>query len=336
MTSPLPLSRAAVGAERRRFGPGFIASFGPLLLLALLCVLLTIIEPKFASFQNITNVLNQSAVPLVVASGLTIVILMGSIDLSVEGVVATVCVATSLLVSNSTNSLDLGGLGILIALGIGVAFGALAGVLVTKVKIPSLMVTLGTWFAGLGLASLLYPSRQSAVTDEFLRSFALLRVGGLALNFYLAIAVVIVLAVVMRWTRFGRMIYGIGGGEGQLLLAGIRVSRFKIIAFTISGLTAAIAGLMVTAQVGLGSTSAGYDQLFPAISAVVIGGTLLSGGRGSVLHTVVGVLILQVLQNGMLLLGINPDIQQTVIGVALVVIVALATWRERQTLRIIK
>lgn len=324
------------GEARRRIPAGFIARFGPLLLLLLLCLLLTIAEPKFASLANITNILNQAAVPLVVAAGITVVILMGSIDLSVEGVVATVCVATSLLVSNTTNSLDLGGFGLLLTLGIGIAFGAVTGVLVTAVKIPSLMVTLGMWFVGLGLASFLYPSRQSAITDEFLRSFALVRVGGLALNFYLAVVVVIVLVIVMRWTRFGRMIYGIGGGEPQLLLAGVRVARYKIIAFTISGLTAAIAGLMVTAQIGLGSVSAGYDQLFPAISAVVIGGTLLSGGKGSILHTVVGVLILEVLQNGMLLLGINPNIQESVIGVALVAIVAIATWRQRSTLRIIK
>ncbi|MBN9177458.1 MAG: ABC transporter permease [Microbacterium sp.] len=324
------------GRTAGSLGRDVLRGGGPLLLLVVLCIGLTIVQPQFATTSNLITILNQAAVPLVVACGMTVVILMGSIDMSTEGVMATVGVATSLLVANTTNGLDLGLVGVLAALAIGATFGAVSGLLVTRLRIPSLMVTLGMWFVGLGLASLLYPARQSGIEDEGLRALALVRVGGLTLNFFLALAVVAILFAALRWSAFGRTVYGIGGGEPQLLLAGVRVSRYKIGAFAISGVCAALAGVMITAQIGLGSPTAGYDQLFPAISAVVIGGTLLSGGRGGILHTVVGVMTLVVLRNGMLLVGIDPYLQQAVIGVALVVIVAAATWRERGRLRAIK
>ena len=213
------------GRTAGSLGRDVLRGGGPLLLLVVLCIGLTIVQPQFATTSNLITILNQAAVPLVVACGMTVVILMGSIDMSTEGVMATVGVATSLLVANTTNGLDLGLVGVLAALAIGATFGAVSGLLVTRLRIPSLMVTLGMWFVGLGLASLLYPARQSGIEDEGLRALALVRVGGLTLNFFLALAVVAILFAALRWSAFGRTVYGIGGGEPQLLLAGVRHQR---------------------------------------------------------------------------------------------------------------
>jgi len=313
-----------------------LENVGPLLILALMCIVLSVIEPRFATLGNLQTVLNEAAIPLVVASGLTLVVLMGSIDLSVEGLMASCSIVVSLLVLNSSNSLDLGVAGILVALILGALFGFANGFIHARFALPSLMVTLGTWFVGLGLASYLFPGRQPAIQDAGFRELALGKVLGLSYMFWIAIVIVIALVLMLRFTHFGRMIIAMGPGQAQLVIAGVPVNRYRIGAFTICGTLAGLAGIMTTAQIGAGSATAGADQLFPAVSAVVIGGTLLTGGRGGILQTFVGVLLLAVISNGLLFLGVNPYVQQAVIGIALIGIVAATTWRARRKLAVVK
>lgn len=309
---------------------------GPLAILVLLVVVFSVINPRFLALANLQAIVDGAAVPMVIAVGLTFVILMGSIDLSAEGVIATVSITISLLLANAVNSNDLGWLAVLIALGVGLAFGLANGIIYTKLRLPSLIVTLGVWFIGLGIASYLFPKSPPTIEDAAFRSLALDHVFGLAVLDYIALAVIILAVLTLRFTRFGRTLYGIGGAEALLALAGVKVARYKITAFAISGFLAGLAAIMLTAQLGVGSVGAGANQLFPAISAVVVGGTLLSGGKGSIGQTVVGVLILTVLENGMILSGVTPYIQQAVIGVIIVIAVVVANWRSRRPLRIIK
>lgn len=334
--APPATSPSTLGGITRRVRFVGRGVFGPLAILVLLVILFTILNPRFLTGGNLQAIADTAAAPMVVAVGLTLVILMGSIDLSVEGVIATVSIVASLLLANSVNNNDFGYLAVLVALAVGIAFGVVNGVVYTKLRLPSLIVTLGTWFIGLGIGSYLFPDNPPAIKDPGFRDWALQRWLGLERVDYIAVVVVVAAILMLRFTRLGRTIYGIGGAEDMVALAGVKVDRYKIAAFTISGFLAAVAGLVLTAQLGIGNVGAGANQLFPGISAVVVGGTLLSGGRGSVLQTVVGVLILGVLANGMILSGVTPYIQQAVVGAIIVVAVVAANWRSRRPLRIIK
>lgn len=312
------------------------AAWGPAAMLVLLCLFFASASDGFLGIGNIQAIANQAAVPIVLASGLTLVILMGSIDMSIEGIIATVSIVSAMLVANSVNSNHMGWAATVIALAIGAAFGLANGLIVTKLRLPSLIVTLGMWFVGLGLASFLYPDNQPRVLDDGFRRWALDAPLGFQRLTYVAVGVVLVVYVILKWTRLGRTIYAIGAGEPQLELAGVNVHRYKIAAFAASGFLAGLAALMTTAQIGGGDAAAGDGRLFPAVSAVVIGGTLLSGGRGGIKHSVVGVLLLAVLENGMMHLGVSVYLQQAVVGLVVVAVVTIAGWQSRAVLRVIK
>ncbi|WP_159736036.1 ABC transporter permease [Arthrobacter sp. 9V] len=312
------------------------ALYGPIGILVLLLIVFSLINPQFMTPGNMVAIVDAAAVPVVIAVGLTFVILMGSIDLSVEGVMATVSITIALMLRNNVNAQDFGMWALVVGLGIGLAFGLVNGLVYTKLRLPSLIVTLGTWFIGLGIGSFLFPGNPPAIQDEAFRSLSLTRWLGLESSDFIALAVVLAGIGILRFTRFGRMLYAIGGSEELVALAGVRVARYKLMAFVLAGFLASLAAIMMTAKLGIGNVGAGTNQLFPAISAVVVGGTLLSGGRGSIGQSVIGVLILTVLGNGMILSGVTPYIQQAVVGVIIVVAVVAANWRSRRPLRIIK
>lgn len=322
--------------SRQRLWSRHLSLIGPIGILVVLVIVFTVINGRFLTLNNVRAIIDGAAAPMVIAVGLTLVILMGSIDLSAEGVIATVSVTVSLLLRNNINGNNFGAAGIIIALTAGAAFGLANGLIYTKLRLPSLIVTLGTWFIGLGIASYLFPDNPPAIGDSAFRSLALNQFFGFQRLDYIAAIVAIIAALMMHFTRFGRTLYAIGGAEDLVRLAGVKVDRYKIGAFTIAGLLFGLAGLLLTAQLGTGNVSAGANQLFPGISAVVVGGTLLSGGRGSIAQTVVGVLILSVLTNGMILSGVTLYIQQAVIGVIIIAAVLVANWRFRRPLRIIK
>lgn len=313
-----------------------VTTWGPLVFLLLLCLGFAIGANGFLDADNLKGVLDQSAVPMVVAVGLTFVILQGSIDLSVEGITAVCAVIASSLIANTVNGNDLGWLAVVVALVVATAFGATNGILYTRLRLPSLMVTLGMWSVGLGVAALMSPGRSSQIADTNFLSIALGDHLGISNAFWIALAVVIVAYLVQHYTRFGRYSYAIGGGEEIARLSGINLRRYKVAAFAIAGLAFGIASMLAMARSGYGSASVGSGTLFSGVAAVVIGGTLLSGGRGGVFHSVVGVLILAVLANGMILSGIDPAIQNVVEGVLTVLAVGASTWLLRSRMRVVK
>jgi ribose transport system permease protein len=260
---------------------------------------------------------------------------LGSIDLSVEGVLAIGAVLISLLVRNNSNALDLGWFGVVLAILACGAIGCLNGVIHIGLRIPSFMVTLGMWFIGVGVATLVLGGSTVRVLDAGIRSLALDRPLGLfPIAVWVALGALGITWVIERQTRIGRYIYAIGGGEDLAALSGIPVKRVKIIVFMIAGTLYGLGGLLAAAQLGLGNALIGSGRLFSTVTAVVVGGTALTGGEGGVLNTLVGVLIMAVLGNGMVLLGISPDVQQGVQGVLIIVAVALSLDRAR--LKIVK
>ena len=313
-----------------------LQTWGPLVALVVLFAGFSLADPGFASLQNLETLASRSAIPLVIAIGMTFVIIQGSIDLSVEGVMAVCSLTFAMLVLNSRTGLDLGFLGLLIGVLAGAGFGLLSGIIITRLRVPSFMVTLGIWSFTAGIAMLLSGGQPPLIRDAGLRAFGLgstFGVPNLALVALLCLGAGFVL---QGYTRFGRYSYMIGGGEDIVRLSGIPVDRYKILVFAFSGFCAGLAGVLESARVGVGHSEIGPGQMFAAITAVVIGGTSLSGGRGGVLQSTVGVLILAVLGSGMIFVGVSPYLQRAVQGAIILVAVIAATWHLRSRLRVVK
>ncbi len=311
-----------------------LGAWAPVLVLVALCIIVASISPNFLSLGNFARIGQAAMIPLVLGLGATFVILMGSIDLSVEGVLALAAVVTSLLVLNGANGNDLGLIGVLIVILVGGGVGFLNGLVHVRLKIPSFMTSLGFWFIGVGTANALLGGIAVRINDPWIRGLAIERFWGMPWGVWLALAALFVAWVIQDHTRLGRYIYALGGGEDLAALSGIPVARVRIAVFTIAGMFYALGGILAAAQLGLGNAQIGQGRLFTTITAVVVGGTALSGGQGSVLQTLVGVLIVTVLANGMVLMGISPYIQQAVQGLLIIAAVALSIDRAR--LKIIK
>ncbi|RFU49115.1 ABC transporter permease [Paraburkholderia sp. DHOC27] len=313
-----------------------LQNMGPLIALFLMIFAFQITTGSFVSIGNFKSILEAAAVPAILAVGISFVILLGAIDLSVQGIIAAASMTLSLLVANGINGNNFGLGGICIAILVGVAFGALNGVLHVVGKTPSLIVTLGTWFIGLGVAAVLFPDRVPTIHEPLVLGLTSVHIAGLSLNVFIALGVIAAAHAVLKYTRVGRMIYAIGGDEGIVVASGIPVKRYKFIAFVISGGIAALAGILLSGQLGNGNADIGAGQLFPAISAAVVGGTLLSGGRGGALQSALGALILEVLGNGLIQIGAGPYSRNIFSGAVILVAVSLTSYHLRRKLRVVK
>jgi ribose transport system permease protein len=305
-------------------------------LLALI-VIFSILNPRFASVENLRNLMDQAALPLIVAVGATLVILLGSIDLSIEGIMGSAGLTFVLLSANTRGDSDFGLLALLAALTTGIIFGLINGLIVTKVKVPSFVVTLGMWFVGLGFATVLYGTESIPfLTNPAISSWSSTLNFGIPNSFWAAIAVVVLGLVTLVLTKTGRSIMAIGNNEVIARNSGMRVDRIKITVFAIAGALSALAGIIAAIKLGSGSPSVGLGTLFITIPAVVIGGTALAGGKGGVLRTTLGVLLLTVLNNGLILAGVSPSFQSGIAGAILIAAIVFAAWSQRDRLRIAK
>ncbi len=311
-----------------------LRQWAPLLVLLALCVLLEAANPRFGSERNVVRLLSLASVPLMVGIGETLIILLGSIDLSVEGMVAISAMVVVLLGANDSNSHDLGWLAPLAAIAVTVLAGLVNGLAQTLLRIPSFMATLGMWFICLGVATTLLGGSAVRLTDMHLRGLALARLWGLPFSVWVAAGAFLFGVFVQYRTRLGRHIIAVGGNEEIAELSGVPVRRVRIMAFALAGLFYALAGIIGAAQLGQSNAVIGDGRLFAAVTAVVVGGTALTGGEGGVVNTLIGVLIVTVLGNGMILLGISPYVQETAQG--LMIIAAVALTLDRKLLVIVK
>ena len=313
---------------------------GPVGLIAALVVLILLfsfLNPRFASLQNLQNVLFQVSVPLILVVGATLVIQMGSIDLSVEGIMGASGMAWILLSPNTRTLLDYGLGAWVVALGLGLALGAMTGVIYAKLKVPSFVVSLGTWYVALGIAILLYGNASlPSLTSETLARWPTSVTLGLPNSFWLAAFVLAAGLLISNYTAFGRGVLAIGDNEPIARSSGMPVDAYKIGAFAVAGLLCGLAGILATMQLGSGSTDIGFGQLFIVIPAAVIGGTALGGGEGGMMRSTLGVLLLIILNNGLVLAGVDPDYQSGVFGLILMVAVITVYWPERGRLKVAK
>jgi ribose transport system permease protein len=304
--------------------------WAPLAVLIGLCIVVGIINPSFFSLGNAVRMLNTAAIPLVICMGATFIILMGSIDLSVEGTVALCAVAASMLVANDLTGVAIGLWSVPVAILVGGLLGLLNGVVHVKLKIPSFMATLGIGFAGIGIATAILGGVMVRVSDNDFRNWLSLgRLFDVPAAVWIAAVAVAVAWVIQERTRIGRWLYAIGTDEQTARNSGIPVDRTRILIFGIAGMFYGLAGALSAAQIGRGHALIAQDRLFTAITAVVVGGTALSGGVGSVINSVIGVFIVIVLANGMVLMGIEPYVQKGVQGLLIIAAVALALDRSR-------
>ena len=307
-----------------------------LLVLALIAVVMLGVNPTFLEPKNLLAIAQQASVPAVVAVGLTFVVLMGGIDLSVEGVMAAASLALALLVANDRNDLHLGLMAVPLAVLVGAGLGLIAGLSVGYLKVPSFIVTIGTWQIGLGIAQMLFGDSAPRVQDQDFRALVVGDVLGVPGMVWAAAAVVLLGLGAQHLTKFGRYAFVIGASEEIAAQTGIRVRRYRAAAFVVSGAAAGLAAVLATGRVGVGDVAIGNGLLFTTIAGVVIGGTFLTGGRGGVLHSVVGVVVMVSISNAMVLAGVSSYIQQAVQGFVVVVAAVVTLWPLRARLRVVK
>jgi ribose transport system permease protein len=266
--------------------------------------------------------------------GATFIILMGSIDLSVEGALSVSAMTLVMLAANDLNGSDYGWLAVVAALAASSVLGLVSGLAQTLLRIPSFMATLGMWFIGLGFSVFMLGGSAVRLMDPRLRGLALTRLLELPLAVWVALAAFALAYVIQRFTRLGRHIVAIGGGEDIAELSGVPIRATRIAAFVLAGFFYGVAGVLAAAQLGRSDAVIGDGRLFAAVTGVVVGGTALTGGEGGVVNSLIGVLIVTVLSNGMILLGISPYVQQAVQGLMIIAAVALSLDRAR--LKIVK
>ena len=300
----------------------------------LLCLVIAVVSPNFLSVSNAIRILNAASIPLVLVMGATFVILMGSIDLSVEGIVALCAVVTAALVANNVNGLDLGLWAVPLAVLAGGLVGLVNGASHVYLRIPSFMASLGIGFVCLGLANAALGGFPVRISDRGFRQLTLGRTLEIPHGVWLALGAVLIALLIQQRTRLGRWVYAIGTDEVTARLSGVPVERTRIAVFALAGLFSGLAGAMMAARLGQGHALIASGTLFTTITAVVVGGTALSGGVGSVLNSVIGVLIVIVLTNGMVLMGVPPFVQQGVQGALIIVAVSLAL--DRRQLGVVK
>ena len=313
-----------------------LSRFRSLLALVLMVIALSFLSDRFLTFDNGWNILRQISVNLCLSIGMTLVILSGGIDLSVGAILGLAgAVAAGLL----KNGLGFPGTdavlqfttsgAILAGIAVGAAAGWVNGFGITRFGLPPFVATLGMLSIARGLAMLWtggFPITGLGDGFGFIGTGAFL---GMPLPVWIMLALTAVFVVVTKRTRFGRHLYAVGGNERAARLTGLNVSRIKIGVYTLAGALAGVAGLIVTARLDSAQPNAGLGYELDSIAAVVIGGTSLAGGRGSVAGTVLGCLIIGVLNNGLFLLNVSPFWQQVVKGAVILVAVGIDKMNTR-------
>lgn len=297
----------------------------PIIAIVVLVAYFSYVNPLFFSASNALNIGRQSSVLLMVALAGTVVILIGSIDLSVGALVTL----TGILAALTVDQFGLAG-ATLVGIGVGALVGLVNGSLVTMLKVPSFLVTLGMLSILSGVANQISQGQSILFADSLLPdlvngSFVL----GIPNVIWFALIATAVLTVVAFRTKLGRYLYALGGGEIVASHAGVPVTFYKILAFVLAGGICGLAGVMLTGQVGAGTPTAGSSLLLNSIAAVVMGGTALSGGIGGPHRTFLGVLVIAILTNGMDVTEVNSFTQDIVKGFVIILAVSLTIDRSK-------
>lgn len=296
-----------------------VQDMGALIALILLVIVIGVISPEFRTIDNFMSLMRQSSINGFIAFGMTCVILTDAIDLSVGSVLA---LSTALFAAAIKGGMPVA-LAMLMALVIGTALGAVSGILVTKGRLQPFIATLITMTVYRGLTQIFMNGKPiSGLGDSFLLKFVGRgAVFGIPVPVILFIAVFILFTFLLGKTTFGRRIYATGSNATSAKLAGVNVNRTKLIAYAISGCMATLSGLILLSRMASTQPTLGTGYELDAIAAVALGGTSMSGGRGRIWGTFVGVLIIAVLNNGLNILGVSSYYQDVIKGIVILIAV---------------
>ncbi|HEY5777090.1 MAG TPA: ABC transporter permease [Terrimicrobiaceae bacterium] len=323
----IPAPPPATVEDRKSWAEWVTGVGGPLIGLVLLCVIFSLTTDVFLTWRNALNVIDQITVLGILAIGMTAVIVIGGIDLSVGSVLAFSMMMMGWLYQAVGVPL---GLAIAAGLVAGTACGVVNGLLITKAKLPPFIATLTMMSVGRGLANIITEGRQIVGYPDWFTNLSTVRhFGFLSVTVAIFIVLALISWAVLRYTTLGRSLYAIGGSAEVARLAGIPVQKLTIAVYALSGLLAGLASVALACRLNSSQPSAGTGYELDTIAAVVIGGASLNGGVGGIRGTVVGVLIIGVLRNGLNLSGVSPFVQQIVIGVVIALAVAADTFRRR-------
>lgn len=299
----------------------FMEKIIPFIGLILLIIVVSILNPSFLDLSNLLNLLRQISINGLIAFGMTFIILTGGIDLSVGSILALSSAFIALMITSGVDPI----IALIIGVLIGFVLGAVNGLLVTKGNMAPFIATLATMTIFRGLTLVITDGNPiTNLGDSYL--FQLFGKGyfiGIPVPAVTMIIVFVILLIILQKTTFGRHTYAIGGNEVAAKISGIKVNKIKILIYGISGLMSALAGVILTSRLNSAQPTAGTSYELDAIAAVVLGGTSLTGGKGRIVGTLIGVLIIGVLNNGLNLLGVSSFYQQVVKGVVILIAVLI-------------
>lgn len=312
MTQTNP-SKAAFMKIMKQYGGIFLA-------LIILCVIFSVVNPRFMSVANFMNILQQVAVIAIAAFGMTWVILLGEIDLSIGSIIAVAGMVGAQCFAFGFGFLP----AVLLTLFAGAMMGLINGTLTAKLLLPSFIVTVATMGIYRGLVSLPTNGAPAMILDESWMAIGADSFLGLPIIIWIVLALFVFNHILLSKTTFGRRAYLIGGNKEAALYSGIKVDRVKITIFMISGIMAAISGILLSSRLLSAQTNAGMSYELDAIAAAVLGGTSLAGGVGTMVGTLIGALIIGVMNNGMNMLSVPYFYQLIVKGL----VILIAVWLD--------
>jgi inositol transport system permease protein len=303
-----------------------LRQYGLLIVFGLICLLISLITPQFLTVSNWTIIVTQVSINALLAFGVTFVIITGGIDLSLGSIVAVSGVTAAMLAHPDTYPVVIP---VFIGLLAGLLMGAFNGFIITKSKIAPFIVTLGTMTIGRGLALILSDGRPVSNLSDSFNYFGSGTVFGIPVLILIFILVFALCSIILNKTVLGRYIYAVGGNEQAARASGINIDRVKLSVYSISGLLAGLAGILLASRINTGQPNAGAGFELDAIAAVVIGGTSTTGGRGSMAGTLIGVLLIGVINNGLDLLNVTSYYQQVVMGIIIIGAVVLDSLNQK-------
>lgn len=309
-----------------------LSNMSALIVLIVLCVAMSIVEPAFRSFGNLINILQQVTVIAVLALGVNIVIFTGGIDISVGSIVAfTGIIMGKIIVQGGMSPV----FGVLVALVVGALCGTFNGIMISKFKLQPMIATLAMMSMARGAALTLADGQTITGYSDGFRWIgnAVIPRTKIPVQIIFMVLLYLLIFYLMKYRKFGRFIYSIGGNEEATRLSGIDTDKYKMLAYTMSGLFAAIASVILVAKLNSAQSTAGLDYEMDAIASCVIGGTSLLGGFGSVWGTLVGAIIMIVIRNGLNLLNVSSNLQKLVIGVVILLAVLADSIRHKASAR---
>tara|TARA_Y100000782_G_scaffold28547_1_gene31948 strand:+ start:3541 stop:4464 length:924 start_codon:yes stop_codon:yes gene_type:complete len=301
----------------------FLRTYAVLILIVLLMIILTLSSEAFLTPRNLLNILNQNAPLAIIASALTLVIIVGGFDLSTAAIFAVASVTAAWIAINYNPYI-----GLLVAPLIGMVLGYLNGIIITSLKVHSFLSTIATSLVFRGMAILITGGFLIPVRMKEFTWLGREKIFDIHVAVYILLVFAIISTFILNRTTIGRYIFAIGGNEDASILSGIKVNLVKIFAFSFCGFASGIAAAVQVSRISLGTSQAGLGMELQAIAAVILGGTSIYGGSGAVWRSIAGVMLLALINNGFNILNADPFYKDLTTGLVIIAAVALTAGRK--------